>query len=526
MKLLIGLLSLIILANISFAKIEDYLKGIDFERSFSPIEGKVIDINISLSQKKYNQMVEMSQLSLKDFYFVLHAHVPEETKFETKVSMNITVDDQVYSYEKVTFKVGGNFSRTNRKLGYNLKLKDATFFGRKNLRLRPEYFDLTHIRSKLAIDLINKWNIPTVQETYANLYVNGKFFGLYYFLDAIKPAWIQDVYNLPEDTDVKTLYDCSGQPLEFTPNAVKTNCVNEKDDYLNYTQPLHNMVDGIYNYTSVRQLEQQFNVENLRKIIIFEYLFNEYDNFIVSNNNYHLYQRSDGIWEMLPNDYDLLFLTFFDFLTRYIPFPIEKQSNLTNYISYSFEQWHSPRVRQPIIEILYYKDKPKFIRTLKEMLITGFNPDELFPRIDELAEFIAPYVERDITPDEDGKKPGQINEAATRYDFTMEMFHDALGYGDYNYNIGLKKFIQMKFDSVCEHFNLNKKIILKQAKIYRKKREIQVKMIDLKEEIEEKKKHLHELTGKELAKLQKLIEKLIKELNKLKLELLKIKLEI
>ncbi|OUM63352.1 hypothetical protein PIROE2DRAFT_61334 [Piromyces sp. E2] len=205
-----------------------------------------------MNEPEYIDMVESSQLSLQDFFVKYHRSIPEEMKYSTKVGLNITVDDNVYSYQKVKLKVGGNNSRTYAKLGFNLKLSKQTFFGRNNLRLRSDYTDISHIRSKLAVDLINKWNIPTVQVTYANLYINNKYFGFYMLLDAIKPNWIRDIYNLPEEQEVKTLYSCSAQTLAFNPDVVKSVCQNEKEEYLNYTKPLHDMIDEVIFPTKFR----------------------------------------------------------------------------------------------------------------------------------------------------------------------------------------------------------------------------------------------------------------------------------
>ncbi|KAG4103472.1 hypothetical protein H8356DRAFT_1072964 [Neocallimastix lanati (nom. inval.)] len=45
-----------------------------------------------------------------------------------------------------------------------------------------------------------------------------------------------------------------------------------------------------------------------------------------------------------------------------------------------------------------------------------------FKRIDEIKEFISPYVKEDRTPDENGKLPGRINEASLNYDYSYEHF--------------------------------------------------------------------------------------------------------
>eukprot|EP00833_Pecoramyces_ruminatium_P016464 jgi/Orpsp1_1/1190496/evm.model.d7180000079387.1 len=526
MKLFNSFILIFWISHISFcyAKVEDYLKGIKFKRSFSSIEGKVIDFNITMTEEDYNGMVQSSQLSFQEFYANYHGYISDEMKFSTKVNVNNTVDDQVYSYEKVKLKVGGNNSRTYDKVGFNLKLKKEKFFGRNNLRLRPDYTDITHIRSKLAVDLINKWNIPTVQETYANVYINNRYFGFYIFLDAIKSGWVHDIYQIPEEEDIKTLYSCSRQTFKFDPDTIRNVCQNEKEEYLNYTQPLYDMVDEIYEYTSLKQLKRKFNnVENIRKILIYEYLFGTTDNFIMTGNNYDFYQSSNGKWDFIPLDYSLIFLNSFDVMLQYIPYQIPKKEKLIDYAKVKFEEWHASGTRKPFIDILYYQDKKTFVKVLKELLITGFNPDELFPRIDELSEFVAPYVERDLTPDENGQLPGRINLKGVPVQNNMEKFWACINDDNYNGNFGLKKYFQVKFDSVCELYGINKKEILLKAKIYRQKRALEIKLYDLKQEINELKDKIAKASKKNKTNYQKKINKLSCKINHIQYKLKNIK---
>jgi len=510
----LSLILWISLLGFCHAKVEDYLKGIKFQRSFSPIEGKVIDFNISMTDKQYNEMIENAQLSMVELAMVYHNTIPDEAKYSTKVNVNITVDDDIYSFEKVKFKLGGNSSKAFAKVGINLKLKQP-FLGRTNLHLRPDFTDISHMRSKLAIDMVNKWNIPTVQETYANVYINGKYFGFYMLLDAIKPGWVTDVYKLPEDEEVKTLYACEGLSMAFNPTVVKRNCINEKDEYLNYTQPLNDMVDEIYEYTSLSQLITKFdNVENIRKFLIYEYLFGATDNFLIGGNNYNLYQKSNGKWEFIPMDYNFVLLLNFDVMVQQHPYQIPKHDVLIDYAKAKFEEWHSPGTRKPFIDILYYNDKKKFTKVLKELLITGFNTDELFARIDELAEFIAPHVERDITPDENGNLPGQINKKGIAIRYTIDDFWNSLRNDDYKTSFGIKKYFQVKFDSVCDIFNFDKSEILRKAKLYRKKRELEANIYDLRQELKELEDRLLEAPKNTREAISKLINKIFDKIAK------------
>lgn len=76
-------------------------------------------------------------------------------------------------------------------------------------------------------------------------------------LDAIKLDWFEGIYQIPEDEHVKTLYSClNKQTFKFDSDTLREICENEKDKYIDYTQPLYDMVDEIYKYTSLKQLKK------------------------------------------------------------------------------------------------------------------------------------------------------------------------------------------------------------------------------------------------------------------------------
>ncbi|OUM56322.1 hypothetical protein PIROE2DRAFT_19117 [Piromyces sp. E2] len=515
--------------SLCLANLTDYLKGTD--RTFNEIEGKVLDFNISMSKEVYDEFIENAQLTFPVYYGKYHGQFPDEMKKEFKVNLNITLGNEVYSFDKVGFKIGGSVSRTCVKLGYNLKLKNKqSFLGRKNLRLKADIYDITHIRSKLGSDLMNKWNLPSIQESYSRLYINGKYMGFYFLTDSIKPNWIKEKYHLPETEEVKTLYNCKKMGMKFYPEAMGA-CVNEKEEYLNYTQPLVEMVQEVVNYSTVDQLKNKFDVDTLRKQMITEYLLGSYDHFLIAGHNYHLYQQPNGLWQVIARDLDTLFLGQIEMaISKGMPLDIKVKDNMVEYAKAKFEDWYSESIKKPFVDAIYYNDKKTFRKVLKEMLITDFNKYELFPRIDELAKFVAPYVKEDITRDENGNMPGFINEFGQRDNdtYTMEMFWGSVNYLQTSRNIGVKHFIDLKFDAVCKHFNFNKKEILREAKIYQKKRETQRLIDEVKAEldvtIEEYNKlkntvvhSVRKLKEKnhELKKIKKNIDKLNKKLKKL-----------
>jgi len=364
---------------------------------------------------------------------------------------------------------------------------------------------------------MNRWEIPTIQETYVQLFINGKRYGLYFLMDSIKPSWISEKYHI-EENEVKTLYYCNKFGMNYDLESIIKFCENEKDKYLNYTKPLYDVISTINNYTNVVQLQQKFDVDNLRKIMISEYLFGSYDNFLIGGHNLHYYQQPNGIWQVFTHDFDSSFLSQLEYALQYMPIQLPRQNNTFDYVTVKFDEWYSPSIKKPFIDIIYYNDKKKFKKVLREMLVTGFNPDELFSRIDEMIDLISPYAEKDLILNEDGIYPGEINLIGQHNEVNMDIFRQSINDGFFFRNIGLKQFIELKFNSVCEHYGFNKKEILREAAVYRKKREISNRIEDIKTEINRKQKELRISVGKKIQQIKDKIQQLIKKIQNLNKE--------
>jgi len=81
------------------------------------------------------------------------------------------------------------------------------------------------------------------------------------------------------------------------------------------------------------------------------------------------------------------------------------------------------------------------------------NPDVLYPHIDEIKQFIEPYVIIDKTPDSNGRYPGAINDnsLADKFYHSFEEWDDSLGFTK---DVGLKYKILMKYKNICTQLNM------------------------------------------------------------------------
>lgn len=333
--------------------------------------------------------------------------------------------------------------------------------GHKQLRLRADGSDYTHIRSKIAYDLLNVLGFISIQENYCELYINDEYFGLYMLKDTIKTNWIKKVYDLPEDEEVDTLYYCKSN-VKFNKGEM---CDNENDKFANYTQPFDELVEKIQLSESIDDLNKFMNVELLMRNIAIEFLYGSHDHFVISGHNFYLYQKKDGIWDMILVDFDSEFGSGYHTYFKYV---LHQDYEDYGY-RLSLEQMKNLKNKQhKILDIVYTKDNTYFKKVLREIMVTGFNPDVLFKRIDEIKEFIAPYVKKATTPRADGRLPGVISFDGTDTTHTYADFEAVSNIENTSPSVpSLKSWIQNRFDFACEEYGFDKDEILKEAAIFR-----------------------------------------------------------
>jgi len=156
-------------------------------------------------------------------------------QFSTKnATMTFEIDDEVLSFDKITFKLGGSSSRVFAKQGYNIKIRGGKeLYGRTEFKIRPDSREATYLRSKLACDIHNRLNLPSISANYVQLYINDNYMGFYVFMENIKLSWIKYKYGEENTTH---LYQCRDIGSYLTVQSSDTECTNENEDVTDHTE--------------------------------------------------------------------------------------------------------------------------------------------------------------------------------------------------------------------------------------------------------------------------------------------------
>jgi len=240
-------MKLIIFIILSAFCVNVYSKYLDnLDRSFDKIENKIVDIYIPLTDEEFKQLEKLTQVTLKQ---VQTSNPNNIEDFEALVNCTVRYYGKEEFRPLTKFKTGGMYARSNSKVGYNLKFEDK-IFTRKSLRLRPDPNDKSYMREKLTADILNRAGLPSIQSSYARLYINNKFFGLYSLLDSVKPYMIKKLFKLDDNSEDMTLFQCKNNYMDFTIGS-ETHCIDANNETSTDLSKLADFVKKVNEATSI-----------------------------------------------------------------------------------------------------------------------------------------------------------------------------------------------------------------------------------------------------------------------------------
>jgi len=441
MKNLFNILALLL--ALSSKAFSSYIENLD--RDFEIFDNTILNINVKFPNEKYGELIKAVQIDAEKTEV---KNVQSLTDFEIKnVTITFSYGNKNEIFENSTFKTGGMFSRSNQKIGFNLKLS-RDFLGRKNYKVRAEFNEYTHMRQKLSYDILNRSGEPSIQAAFSRLTINDKFFGLYTFTDAFKPHMLKNLYKLDSTKDM-ILYQNKVEGFLFNEAATPyfVDSTAKKGEKGNFEE-LEKISKLISESKSIEDLEPYLDVDNFLRHLAFDWLFGSFDSLIVTGHNFFLYKRpSDNKWILLYYDLDFTY-----------GHGVEESFGMTSIdlSTFTFEKYNF--FSNVLVNSLVLKDNTRFKKILKEILINCYNPKILNKRIDEIKAFIDPYVKEDFTPI-NGTLPGRINVIGKNETATYELFHESTEKHIDDYNAGLKPFIESIFDVACKEFGFNPKEI-------------------------------------------------------------------
>jgi len=439
---------------------ENFLRFTKRSELFRYLDNQVSDFNITLSDDDFLNLKEVAKAGISstpvpkeklpndiqklidDGYYTLPSTYYEKKEVHQYVSAKmatIIIKSKKLVFEDVILSFDNNNSSSKPNFKLSLPEEKSSLFNRYSFQLLSDANDPSFLRTKLACDIRNRLGTPSQSANYVNLYINGEFFGLYLLLDSIDSQWAHSLYG--EDVP-PVLYKCDDKYSYLTDKSSYYNCISENDNDEDH-QLWKEFLKHLDSAQSLNEVDQYMDIDEFFIDIGFEFLVGSWDNYL--NNGHHYYMNYPGKkrWQMILYDFEK------DFGLE-IP---EKNYTDIHLAEYSFKKWTEQR---DLLDKIIFNGSGRFDNTIRSIINHTFNPDLLFPRIDELKEFIRPYVKRDKTPNADGMLPGRFNNNTKEYsmaewnantEFTKVETTNGEAYG-------LKYWILRKYRYICQKYDI------------------------------------------------------------------------
>ena len=278
------------------------------------------------------------------------------------------------NYDSVGVKYKGNssFDSSNAKNPFHIELntfKDQNHQGFTDIKLSNGYGDPSLIREVLSYRILNLY-MKAPQSTFAQLYVNGNYIGLYSSAESINDKFCERKFASSNGTFIK------GNPTITPGPAVKSNLKFLGEDssaYFNYYE-----MKSIAGWTDLKNLcytisNQPENLESILDIdktlwmLAFNNLFINLDAYSgVFAQNYYLYKDANQVFNPIVWDLNMNFGAF--------PFAGSPNNGMGSLSVSNMQQlspvYHYNHSDWPLIQTILSnaKWKKKYLAHLKTML--------------------------------------------------------------------------------------------------------------------------------------------------------------
>lgn len=245
--------------------------------------------------------------TLKDRYLE-DLHFPADLVWRNVTMRNISIRSRGWGSR--------NAQKPGLKVDFDWYQAGQRFLGLNNLILDNAWQDPTFLREPLSMKLFRQLQIAAPRESFARLYVNGEYSGLYLIIEDIDRDFLRNAFGenngfLYEKARSENFYfDYLGDnPGAYVPSLFEAKTHEENPE----AAVLRDMIRTI-NQSPDRQFVEQvwryFDVGRLLQYLAVENYIAEWDGFAgdFGNNNYSLY-RFEGLslFALIPWDKDLAF---------------------------------------------------------------------------------------------------------------------------------------------------------------------------------------------------------------------------
>ena len=329
-----------------------------------------------------------------------------DPNFWDSLVANYTLDRKIYCHimldsvqliDSVGIQLKGNSSynipgvKKSMKLSFNNWVSGQNWNGLKEIVLNNGFKDPTFIREKVMLDFLNRNNVHAPRCTYAKVYINGVYWGLYTLVESVSAnKFLSQHFNdnrgnlFKGDPNGSLQWFGSTTSLYYPKYELKTNTTQ------NDWSDLVNLIDKINNTPAQNfhdSLESVFESWTFINYWAANIIFANMDSYQGSGHNYYMYDDS------ITNKFHWI---AWDVNEAFGNFQMNMTTNSLENMSILYipnPQTNRPLEQKMLANAQYKQD---YINAICMITQNDFTTTHLYPIIDSLANRIRTAVYADV----------------------------------------------------------------------------------------------------------------------------------
>ncbi len=248
---------------------------------------------------------------------VYYRKMSDSLNFQTYMQAIVTVDNKKFYSTGVRFKGESSYEfypgkKKPFRIKFNKFVKGQDLNGLEELNLNNNFKDPTMIREKMYLDLLNKQGLPAPRATFAKVYINDKYWGLYLVTDNIDKNFLESRFgdskgNLFQGEPLATFSYVGNEQSKYYNKWVLKNNVNKNDwsDLVKFIRLVND--SSLSGDEYMKRLESSFNLDKCLRAWAVNNLIGNIDAYnMFYPHNFFLYHDSTTLkwhWISLDGNY-------------------------------------------------------------------------------------------------------------------------------------------------------------------------------------------------------------------------------
>lgn len=265
-------------------KKNDYGKSFFEKDSVHTVKISFVECNYWDSLTIYKKMQDSLE---KSYYMQAAVAIDGKTLYSCGVRFKGESSYQFYPGKKKPFRI--KFDRY---------IKGQDFQGLKEINLNNNFKDPTMIREKIYLDLMKKNKLPAPRATYAKVYINDKYLGLYLLTENIDDVFLKSRFdddrgNLFQGEPMADLVYYGNDPSKYYQRYILRNNRTKNDwtDLVKLIKVINDTTSTEADYVS--KLETAFDIDKCMKAWAINNLLGNIDAYnMFYPHNYFIYHDS------------------------------------------------------------------------------------------------------------------------------------------------------------------------------------------------------------------------------------------